>query len=58
VREVVGFDERKSRRVTAMLHKRGIIVAPTRKAPFRIAFPAALAPRLMPGLYPRMPRPS
>ena len=58
VREVAGFDERKSRRVTAMLHKRGIIVAPTHKAPFRIAFPAALAPRLMPGLYPRMPRPS
>ena len=58
VREVVGFDERKSRRVTAMLHKRGIITAPTHRAPFRIAFPAALAPRLMPGLYPRLPRPS
>jgi Fic family protein len=55
VAEVVGFDERKSRRVTAMLHKRGIIAAPTHKAPFQIAFPAALAPGLMPGLYPRMP---
>jgi hypothetical protein len=56
VTEVVGFDDRKSRRVTAMLHKRGIIAAPTHKAPFRIAFPAALAPGLMPGLYPRLQR--
>ena len=58
VQEVVGFDARKSRRVTAVLHKRGIIAAPTHRAPFRIAFPAALAPRLMPGLYPRLPRSS
>ena len=56
VAEIVGFDERKSRRVTAALHKHGIITAPTHKAPFRIAFPAALAPRLMPGLYPPLPR--
>lgn len=58
VTEVVGFDDRKSRRVTAMLHKRGIITAPTHKAAFRIAFPAALAPGLMPGLYPGLPRSS
>jgi Fic family protein len=56
VAEIAGFDERKSRRVTAALHKHGIITAPTHKAPFRIAFPAALAPRLMPGLYPPLPR--
>jgi Fic family protein len=56
VAEVAGFDERKSRRVTAGLHKRGIITAPTHRAPFRIAFPAALAPGLMPGLYPSLPR--
>ncbi len=54
--EIAGFDESKSRRVTAALHKRGIITALTHKAPFRIAFPAALAPGLMPGLYPRLPR--
>ena len=58
VQEVVGFDARKSRRVTAVLHQRGIIAAPTHRAPFRIAFPAALAPRLMPGLYPRLPKSS
>jgi hypothetical protein len=56
VTELVGFDDRKSRRVTAMLHKRGIIAALTHRAAFRIAFPAALAPGLMPGPYPRLPR--
>jgi Fic family protein len=55
VSEVVGFDDRKARRVTALLHKRGIIAAPTHRAPFRIALalPAAIAPSFMPGLYPR-----
>jgi len=55
VAEVVGFDERKGRRVTALLHKRGIITAPTHRAPFRIALalPAAVAPSFMPGLYPK-----
>jgi len=53
--EVVGLTARKSRRVTAELHKRGVITADTHKAPFRIAFPADLAPRFMPGLYPRLP---
>jgi hypothetical protein len=56
VTEVVGFDDRKSRRVTAMPHKRGIIAAPTHRAALRIAFPAALAPGLMPGHYPRLPK--
>ena len=55
VTEVVGFDERKARRVTALLNKRGIITASSHRAPFRIALalPAAVAPSFMPGLYPR-----
>ena len=53
VPEVVGLDERKARRLTARLNERGIITAATHKAPFRIAFPASLAPALMPGLYPK-----
>jgi Fic family protein len=55
VSEVVGFDDRKSRRVTALLHKRGIISARTHRAPFQIALalPAAVAPNFMPGLYPK-----
>lgn len=56
VTEVAGFDDRKSRRVTATLHKRGIITSATHRSAFRIAFPAALAPTLMPGLYPALPR--
>ena len=59
VTEVVGFDDRKARRVTALLHKRGIITAPTHRAPFRIALalPAAVAPSFMPGLYPKTVHP-
>ena len=56
--EVLGLDDRKARRVTAKLHERGIITAATHKAPFRIAFPASLAPALLPGLYPRMNSPT
>jgi hypothetical protein len=56
-REVVAFDDRKSSGVTAILHKRGIVTAPTHRAQFRIAFPASLAPGLMPGHYPRLPSP-
>jgi Fic family protein len=56
VPEVLGLDDRKARRVTARLNERGIITAPTHKAPFRIAFPASLAPQLLPGLYPRLGR--
>jgi Fic family protein len=55
VTEVVGFDERKARRVTALLHKRGVITASSHRAPFRVALAlqAAVAPSFMPGLYPR-----
>ena len=55
VAEIVGFDDRKARRVTALLHKRGVITATTHRAPFRIALalPAAIAPSFMPGLYPK-----
>lgn len=58
VPEVVGLDDRKARRVTARLNERGIIAATTHKAPFRIAFPASLAPALLPGLYPKLSGPA
>lgn len=58
VAEILGFDERKARRVTALLNQRGIITAATHRAAFRIAFPASLAPAIMPGLYPGLPRAS
>jgi Fic family protein len=55
VPEVTGLPPRSARRVTAALQKRGIITSHTHKAPFTIAFPAVLAPALMPGLYPGFP---
>ncbi|WP_210191582.1 MULTISPECIES: Fic family protein [Rhodomicrobium] len=53
--EITGFKMDKARRVAALLNKRGIIKADTHKSPFRIAFPAELAPGLLPGLYPALP---
>ena len=54
--EVTGFKMDKARRVAALLNKRGIIKSDTHKSPFRIAFPAELAPGLLPGLYPTLPQ--
>jgi Fic family protein len=49
---VVGTGERQARRiVSALLHKEVLISASSR-APLRLAFPAALASRWMPGLFP------
>lgn len=44
--------ERQSRRVVATLMERGVMVSASSRAPLRIAFPAALASRWMPGLFP------
>ncbi len=52
---VVGTGERQARRITAALESRGILVADSPHGPFRLAFPAALATRWMPGLFPELP---
>lgn len=49
---LVGTDERQSRRIAQPLVEIGIIRAVSTRAPYTLAFPAELAPRLMPGLYP------
>ena len=49
---VLGLETRAARRVSAALQSRGIITAQTSRADWHIAFPATLAPRLMPGLFP------
>ena len=49
---LVGASERSARRVTAALLKRGVVVAQTQRKPLRLAFPATLASRWMPGLFP------
>lgn len=52
VAEILGIGERQARRVVAALNERGVVVSESTRAPLRLAFPAKLAPRWMPGLFP------
>lgn len=52
VAAVIGQSERTARNVTTALSKEGIIFSPGPRDDWQIAFPAKLAPRLMPGLFP------
>ena len=52
VASVMGQSERSARNVTIALSKEGIIFSPGPRDDWQIAFPAKLAPRLMPGLFP------
>jgi Fic family protein len=49
---VVGTGERQARRVVSALIRRGVLVSDGARAPLRLVFPAALASRWMPGLFP------
>lgn len=48
----LGISERGARRVVSALLDRGVIVSESPRASLRITFPAALAARWMPGLFP------
>lgn len=52
VPELIGASDRHSRRVVAALIERGVLVSESTRAPLRLAFPAKLASRWMPGLFP------
>ncbi|MDP6345060.1 MAG: Fic family protein [Alphaproteobacteria bacterium] len=52
VARTTGTSERQARRVTAALIERGVLVSESPRAPLRLAFPARLAARWMPGLFP------
>ena len=52
VAAVLGTGERQARRVTSALVDRDILVSESSRAPLRLAFPARLASRWMPGLFP------
>ncbi|MBY0508446.1 MAG: Fic family protein [Bryobacteraceae bacterium] len=52
VEGVVGTGERQARRIVSALLERGVLVSSSPRAPLRLAFPAALAGRWMPGLFP------
>lgn len=50
--ELLGTSERNARRIVAALAAQGVIVSESTRAPLRLAFPAKLASRWMPGLFP------
>ena len=52
VTSLLGSSPRHARRVTSVLLKRGILVSRSTRAPLRLAFPAELASRWLPGLFP------
>lgn len=49
---VLGTSDRHARRIDAALVDCGVLVSDGARAPLRLAFPAALAPYWMPGLFP------
>lgn len=49
---LTGYEERGARNVTAGLVERGMLTATTHRAPLRLAFPADVAERWFPNLYP------
>jgi Fic family protein len=52
VAALLGTGDRHARRVVAALVSRGVLVSSGPREPLRLAFPAALASRWMPGLFP------
>ncbi len=51
VTRLLGSSPRHARRITSVLLKRGILVSLSTRAPLRLAFPAELASRWLPGLF-------
>jgi Fic family protein len=49
---VVGTGERQARRIVSALVDRGVLTSDSPRAPLRLTFPATLASRWMPGLFP------
>jgi Fic family protein len=52
VAAILGTGERQARRTTAALLEREVVRSASPRAPLQLAFPASLAPRWMPGLFP------
>lgn len=52
VAAVTGGTDRNARRIVAALTSAGVLQSESTRAPLRLAFPAALAGRWMPGLFP------
>jgi hypothetical protein len=56
VPELLDTSERTARRVVSALIDHGVVTAKTTKSPLHITFPAKLAARWMPGLFPEQRR--
>lgn len=52
VASLLDTSDRNARRVTSAMHEHEVLTSATTRAPLRMAFPAALAHRWMPGLFP------
>ena len=52
---ITGTSERQARRIVTALVDRGVLASENTRAPLRLVFPAALAGRWMPGLFPEQP---
>lgn len=52
---IVDSSERTARRIVSALLDQGVLTSESTRAPLRLAFPAALASRWMPGLFPEKP---
>jgi Fic family protein len=52
VPQLLGTSDRQARRIVSALIERGVVVSTSTRAPLRLAFPAILASRWMPGLFP------
>ena len=53
---VVGTGERQARRIVSALIEKGVLLSNSPRSPLRLGFPAALASRWMPGLFPEKPQ--
>jgi hypothetical protein len=58
VAKIVGTGERQARRVVSSLVDKGVLTSESPRAPLRLAFPATLTGRWMPGLFPEKPESS
>jgi len=52
VASLLGASDRHARRIVASLSERGVVISDSTRASLRLAFPAKLATRWMPGLFP------
>jgi Fic family protein len=50
--EILNVTDRHARRLTSTLIERGILISDSPKSPLKLAFPATLASRWLPGLFP------